>query len=93
MTAAERLRDEGRLEGRQEGEQRGRQEGQKQGAFSFLLGQLKRKFGPVPERYQQYIQEASSEQLRDWGLQLLDAESLEVLFAEAMPAAKPIGTV
>ncbi len=80
MTGAERLRYEGRLEGEQLGEQRG----QKQGAFSFLLGQLKRKFGPVPECYQEYIQQASSEQLQALGLKLLDAENLDALFEEAM---------
>jgi len=94
MTIASRLIDMGRQEGvqqgRQEGVQQGVQQGVKQGIQQgqrqarthFLLSLLERKFGVLPTWYHNRIQQASSEQLLNWGAKLLEADSLEALFEE-----------
>jgi predicted transposase YdaD len=72
MTIASRLIDIG--------VQQGRQEGQQQERTHFLLSLLERKFGVLPTWYHNRIQQASSEQLLNWGAKLLETDSLEALF-------------
>ncbi len=84
MTAAERLRDEGRLEGEQRGRREGEQQVELKGASHFLMGLLERKFGSVPAIYQQCIDQASSAQLQAWCLKLLNTNSLSAFRHQAL---------
>lgn len=60
---------EGRKEGRIEGE-------------SALLGRLlSRKFGPIPADVLARLRGASSRELETWGVNLLDADTLDDVFA------------
>jgi hypothetical protein len=66
-----------KMEGRIEGRQEGRQEGE----VALLQRQLVRKFGPLPEALQRRIQSATPDQLETWSLNILDAQTLEDVFA------------
>ena len=66
-----------KMEGRIEGRQEGRQEGE----AALLQRQLVRKFGPLPEALQQRIQTATPNQLETWSLSILDAQTLDDVFA------------
>ncbi len=86
MTAAQRLREEGRLEGRLEGRQEGRQEGREEGlqpSRSLLLRVVQQRFGdqldPLAE---QRLRAASLEQVEAWSLRVFTASSLAELFAD-----------
>jgi predicted transposase YdaD len=74
MTLAEQLIQEGRLEGRQEG----RQEGER----LLLERQLIRRFGALPDWVSRKLEEATTDQLEQWGEAILDAPSLESVFRE-----------
>ena len=78
MTIASRLIDIGV----QQGMQQGVQTGQKQGRTYFLLSLLERKFGPIPAMYRLRIEQASNDQLLDWGSKLLEVSTLSALFEE-----------
>ncbi|HEY9279758.1 MAG TPA: DUF4351 domain-containing protein [Eoetvoesiella sp.] len=87
VTSIERLSEKrgwekGRLEGLDEGKLEGRVEGRVEGEASLLQRQLTRKFGPVPEALQQRIQTATLVQLETWSLNILDASSLDEVFAD-----------
>lgn len=71
----------GLQEGRQVGLQEGRLEGQRAGEARILTRQLERRFGPLPESARQRITNADVSTLEDWGLRLLDAGSLDDVFA------------
>jgi hypothetical protein len=58
----------------------GRAEGLVQGAARYLLRQLTRRFGPVPDIVQEQIDAASIEQLEIWAVRLLDARTLDEVF-------------
>ncbi len=73
MSIADKLLELGREEGREEGIQTGE--------LAVLVRQLKRKFGFIPSIYQKRIQEANSEQLLHWADQILEAQTLDALFA------------
>jgi len=68
---------QGRLEGLQEGRQEGRQEGE----ALLLQRQLARRFGPLPPAIVERIASATPAQLEQWGDRVLDAASLEAVFA------------
>ncbi len=74
MTIASRLIDIG--------VQEGVQTGQRQGRTYFLLSLLERKFGSIPAVYRVRIEQASNDQLLDWGSKLLEVNSLKALFEE-----------
>lgn len=75
-------RREGLEEGRQEGRKEGRQEGLEQGRLTLLRKLLARKFGPLPESIQQKLSAASSTQLDAWAMNVLDAATLDDVFAD-----------
>ena len=85
MTAAERLRQEGRLEGRREGRLEGRQEGRQEGELSakreFTLKMLSRRFGPLPEVVAQQVLSAELAALERLTDELFTAPSLDALMA------------
>ncbi len=60
----------------------GRQEGVQKGELNVLLRQLTRRFGPLDDATQLRLQQASLEELERWADNILDAESLEEVFAE-----------
>ena len=72
---------EGRLEGREEGREEGRLEGELDGSRAVLLRLLTRRFGEVPEMVEARIQAADSDELLRWTDRVLDASSLDAVFA------------
>jgi flagellar biosynthesis/type III secretory pathway protein FliH len=74
-------REEGREEGRQEGRQEGRREGRQEGEALLLQRLLARRFGPLPAAIVERIAAASPTDLERWGDRVLDAVSLEAVFA------------
>ena len=69
----ERLLNEGRQEGMQKGVQKGE--------LNVLLRQLTRRFGLLDDATQLRLQQASLEELERWADNILDAESLDEVFA------------
>jgi len=65
------------LEGREEG----LEEGREQGACALLLRQLDRKFGPLDALVKARVEQASLAEREAWSLNLLDARSLDEVFA------------
>lgn len=70
----------GRELGIKEGKQLGIKEGLHEGESVLLIRQLTRKFGHIPEQFQQLIRLADVETLLLWGENLLDASTLEKVF-------------
>ena len=58
----------------------GKQIGKQQGGSSILQCQLQRRFGDTPSWANDKIAKADLPTLEKWGLQLLDAQSLEDVF-------------
>lgn len=69
-------------EGRTEGWAKGRAEGWAEGEAQMLRRQLTRRFGPLPEWANLRLQTADSAQLEAWVDQVLDAKTLESVFAQ-----------
>ncbi|MBF0427900.1 MAG: DUF4351 domain-containing protein [Magnetococcales bacterium] len=69
------IREEGQKEGREEGEAK------------IILRQLTRRFGPLPSAIQEKIAQANAESLELWGDRVLDADSLENVFATDPPVS------
>ncbi len=67
---------------RQEGRQEGRLEGRLKGERLLLERQLIRRFGPLPEWVCRFLEEATTDQLEQWGEAILDAPSLESVFRQ-----------
>lgn len=57
-----------------------KQEGRQEGESILLQMQLERRFGPLPSRVQERLAQAFPEQLEIWGLELLDASTLDEVF-------------
>ena len=74
MTIADEFRAEGILIGEARGAARGKAE--------ILLRQLRRRFGSVPEDRAERISGASDDQLNTWAETILDAATLDEVFAE-----------
>ncbi|NYT83818.1 Rpn family recombination-promoting nuclease/putative transposase [Alcaligenaceae bacterium] len=74
-------RKEGREEGREEGRNQGRQEGMQAGQAALLERLLIRKFGSLPEALIRRIRQGTPVELEAWSLNLIDADSLEQVFA------------
>jgi hypothetical protein len=68
-------------EGEERGEQRGEQRGRRQGEANFLLRQLERRFGTLPGWASDRVEAADTATLTEWSLRVLDAASLEAVFA------------
>ncbi len=60
-----------------EGEQKGRQ----QGEGALLLRQLERRFGLLPGWATDRVLAADTETIEEWGLRMLDAATLDEVFA------------
>ncbi len=82
---AKKGHDEGRKKGHDEGRKKGLDEGLKKGRGEMLLRQLRRKFGEVSANAAERVSAAGIDQLDEWGERVLDAESLDEVFAEARP--------
>lgn len=65
----------------QEGKLKGEQEGRQKGEAAMLLRQLERRFGALPGWASDRIATADSVALEEWGLRVLDAGSLDDVFA------------
>jgi predicted transposase YdaD len=87
MTAADRLRQEGRLEGRQEGRKEGRKEGRQEGERigelrakrEFTLKMLTGRFGPPSEEVTQQVMGADLSTLERLTDALFTAPSLHAM--------------
>ncbi|MBF0260735.1 MAG: Rpn family recombination-promoting nuclease/putative transposase [Magnetococcales bacterium] len=62
----------------------GRQEGRQEGEAAMLLRQLYRRFGMVPDWVGEKVSQADSQALEAWSLRILDAQSLDEIFATRM---------
>ncbi len=65
----------------QEGRDEGRGEGLTQGEATMLRRQLEQRFGPLPDWAQEKLGQAQAAELEDWGLRLLEAATLNEVFA------------
>lgn len=65
----------------QEGRQEGRLEGRLEGEAALLLRLLERRFGALPDWARDRIAAADTTALEQWGLRLLEAESLDDVLA------------
>ena len=85
QTAAEELRQQGyqqghqagHQQGHQAGHQQGHQEGHQEGEASILLRLMERKFGTVPEKLRERIQQTDAQTLLDWSERILTAKTPE----------------
>ena len=73
---------QGRKEGRQEGRQEGRKEGRAEGEYRLLTKQLENRFRALPKPINERLKAARAEQLEQWAVRLLTAQSLDDLFSE-----------
>ncbi len=78
VTSVERLAKE---EGLEEGREEGRKEGLLRGQIALLKRQLKRRYRQLPAWVEERLGKASREELERWAERLLDAESLDEVFA------------
>ncbi|MBF0626844.1 MAG: DUF4351 domain-containing protein, partial [Magnetococcales bacterium] len=62
-----------------------REEGREEGKAELIRHQLTRRFGTLPATIQQKIAQADSSSLERWGDRLLDAGSLDEVFAVDSP--------
>ncbi len=60
----------------QQGVQQGIQQGRQQGEAYLLLRQLQRRFGEIPQNFEETIRKLPVERLEDLGLALLDFDTL-----------------
>jgi len=74
-------RQEGRQEGQAIGEQKGKQLGRQEGEAALLLRLLEHRFGALPEWVAPRLAAAETTALEAWGLRVLDAGSLDDIFA------------
>lgn len=77
----ERLLNEGMQKGLREGIQQGVQKGIQKGELNVLLRQLTRRFGPLDTATEQRLQRATSDELERWADNILDANTLDEVFA------------
>jgi predicted transposase YdaD len=66
----------------QEVKEEGREEGLEQGEKMILQRLLVRRFGELPSPVQHRLQQANAEQVEQWADRLLEARSLEAIFAD-----------
>ncbi len=64
-----------------EGEQRGEKRGERRGEAALLLRLLERRFGVLPGWARDRVAAADTALVEEWGLRLLEATSLEEVFA------------
>ena len=67
---------------KERGRQQGLQQGLQQGEAQVLLRQLSHLFGPLAPSVQDRLSQATQEQLEDWSLRTLRAQSLSDVFGD-----------
>ena len=72
----------GRMEGMLEGEMKGEARGEAKGEAKLLLRQLSRRFQPLPNRISERVYAASPDTIEIWADRVLEAKSLNEVFAE-----------
>ena len=82
MTTGQRIRMEAREAGRSEGKSEGKAEGKTEEARLMLGRLLQRRFDIDAAAAEARLQGATLEQLEAWFERILDAESIDALFAE-----------
>ena len=82
MTTGQRIRMEAREAGRSEGKSEGKAEGKTEEARLMLGRLLQRRFDIDAVAVEARLQGATLEQLEAWVDRILDAESIDALFAE-----------
>jgi hypothetical protein len=70
------------LEWREESRQEEREVGRQAGEAAMLLRQLQRRFGALPDWAAERVRAADVSTLEEWGLRILDAGTLDDVFAE-----------
>ena len=73
---------EGLEKGMEKGLEKGREEGRAQGSASILLRQLNRRFGPLSADVTRRLAQSTPEQLEIWAERVLDARTIDEVFAE-----------
>ena len=73
--------EQGLEKGIEQGLARGRAEGRTEGRAALLGRQLTRRFGPLPAAVTDRLAHASAEQLDLWAERILDADSVDEVFA------------
>ncbi len=84
MTMAEQLREEGRMDAIAKFHHmssRWKEEGMKKGESTLLMRLLERKFPFVPTLYKQWIHQANTATLLEWGERLIECDTLEEIFS------------
>jgi flagellar biosynthesis/type III secretory pathway protein FliH len=80
--SAQAALDKGLREGLEKGREEGIEKGREQGAFSLLHRQIANRFGPLPEWAEERLKSLSAGQLEDISIRVLNATSLDQLFAQ-----------
>jgi len=79
---------EGERKGKVEGERKGRVEGERKGKLAgqriILQHLLEKRFGNLPNWVYEQIEQAQSDQLEQWSLQILEVDKLEELFIQSL---------
>ena len=76
-----RAREEGIEQGLHKGRQEGLSQGQVEGERAILLRLLKRRFGEIDSTTRQRLESATTDELEQWGENILDARTLDEVFA------------
>ncbi len=84
-TVAEQLMAEGLARGLAEGKAKGLAEGETRGRAAVLLRQLARRFGPIAPPVEGRIRAADTHQLDLWSDRILEARTLDQVFAADHP--------
>ena len=86
MGFAQRYTEKGIQQGMKDGIRQGMRDGIKQGMLSgarqVLTRLLTRRFGPLPAAVLQQLEQADTDQLERWADNVLDAPTLDDVFAE-----------
>ena len=72
--------EKGKVEGKAEGKLEGKLEGLQEGQRLFFTRLLERRFGALPEWVSSRLNTADRDSLEQWGLNFVDAKSLEEVF-------------
>ena len=65
---------------REEGREEGRDEGRGEGEVALLKRQMRYKFGPLPATVEERVDKARPEELAQWALRILSAQTLDTVF-------------
>ena len=82
MGFAQRYTEKGIQQGIEQGMKDGIQQGMLSGERQVLIRQLTRRFGPLPAAVLQQLEQAGTDQLERWADNVLDAPTLDDVFAD-----------